>query len=323
VQSLVLFLAIIFAFVPSELRDAESQPAGSDSSLARRDSLEKAITILLPGLEHKAERADSSARSEQLYQVLTVARGYLELGLYAQADYWFERLEALDGEGLFEEAIFHGRLSSLAGKGRLDSLAVLLGAREGALVEEDAQLLVALLVQIGRLGRWGEVESLINQSLPLFGAKPPASVVYLQGRALRRQGRLADAVFHFETQINALKVPDSVHPTFRGARTRFIQGAADCSFLLNDRMRARSHYAQLMEEDDLFYSSWGRFQTAQLDMLGSEYERAAVGFERVAGLGMGLSIEDWSEKLAKHCEAMREHRARAQRAQIGFTGNLP
>ncbi len=308
---LLAFLTLSVATTPHASR-AEGEVAGEtgepDTTLSREDLLTEAVTILLPDLEAKASRIDSVSDVRDLYRTVAVARGYLQLGLYEQADTWYERLSNLDGEGLFSEAVFHGRLSVAAGKGDLDRVHSLLSEQREGIAEPDGELLIRVLDQFADGGHWDRVETLIaGCQEQYFGEKPPAMILLLKGRSLRRQGRLAEAVFHFESLLNDLKVPSALHPSLLEQKDRIVQAAADCSFLLNDRMRARQLYRELLASKDPGYMAWGRFQLAQLDMLANEYEQAEEAFRIVSADTLGLRIGDWAGVLAEHCAAMKSY----------------
>ncbi len=275
---------------------------------ADQDSLDQAITILLPELERKMEGLQDGAEAQDLVGALSIARGYLKLGLNDQAGEWYERLENLEGAELFGDAIFHGRLTMAANSADPDSIATILENYTGTVEDPDPELLVEAFTSVGRSGAWKEVGQLVKSSLALYGDKIPGDLLFLQGRSLRREDRLIEAVYHFERQLNAMKVPDAVHPSLLAQRGRFLRAAADCSFLMNDRLRARGLYQQLIEEGDARQREWGRFQIAQIDMLANDYARAERVFREIASDSLGTLAEVWAESLAEHCMEMRAHR---------------
>jgi tetratricopeptide (TPR) repeat protein len=305
-------LALLLAALPpgaSRVDEAAAEGAGGDETAAKMPpAREQDITILLPLLEAKVSHVDSTADMRDLFRTLAVARGYLQLGLYEDAQGWFEHLAAIDSDSLLTDAIFDGRLASAVGLGSLDSLGLLMDEYGQGLERPDPVVMARALSLVGRGGRWDEAETLVDRALTCYGDRPPAELVYLKGRVLRRQGRLSEAVQHFERQLNAMRVPSAVDSTVVAQRARFIQGAADCSFLLNDRLHARALYGRLLGEDDPWYAAWGRFQLAQLDMLDSAYEEAMTGFIGVAGDSIGARFCDWAQDLAEHCAVMRQYR---------------
>lgn len=303
----LLALCLLFGLLShvNPLRAAGAE--GGDSTASAGDSAEAAITILLPDLADKASSVDSTSGFKDLYRAVTVARGYLQLGLYEEASDWYERLAAVDREGLFADAVFHGRLSVAAGTNDLDQLNELIRNQNGAIEDPDLDLLYGVCQQIAGGGDYAQVISMIESTRDLFGEKPPANILLLEGRALRREGRLVESVYHFERLLNALKVPSSVHPSLVEQKARLIQSAADCSFLMNDRLRARQLYRELLKDEDPVYRAWGRFQLAQLDMLANDYEGAQHGFMQVSADSLDLRIEDWAQTLADHCRVMRNH----------------
>ena len=285
----------------AELPDAVAKATG--------DSLpERAITILLPELEEKATAADGGSGAFDLYRAVSVARGYLQLGLYEEAAGWYERLEGLDTQGLFRESILDGKLTIAASRGDVDSLSVLLARFGGAARETGGDALLRIFARLGNDGHWDLLATLIGDNMALFGDRPPADLLYLKGRALRRGGRLAEAVFHFESQLNALKVPAAVHPSLVEQAPRFLQAAADCSFLINDRLRARQLYQQLLQAKAPGYAAWGLFQIANLNMLSNAYAKAEEDYRAVAADSTGGALQAWAEDLAKHCAGMSAHR---------------
>jgi tetratricopeptide (TPR) repeat protein len=294
----------------SALATPEITPeSGSETSLSsKQDSVEKAITILLPELKTKVSDQGGKIETRDLYRTVSVARGYLELGLFDEAMVWYERLAALDSDNLFADAIYHGHLMIAAGRGDSATLKTLISEMVGSVETPDTELVMSVMDQLSKEGKWHLVQDLIPLCSPLFGDKPVADFVYLQGRAMRHLGQLPEAIFHFERLLNSTKVPDLVHSSILDQKAKFIQGVADCSFLMNDRQRARSHYGSLLQEDDPKYRSWGRFQLAQLDMLDSSYPKAVDGFKQVVSDSLGLRIEEWAEKLIIHCLVMQEYK---------------
>lgn len=314
-------LALLLAALPpgaGHVADAAAENGGATAPPAAEAADETAggtppareqdITILLPLLEAKVSHVDSTADTRDLFRTLAVARGYLQLGLYEDAGNWFEHLANIDRDSLLTDAIFDGRLASAVGLGKLDSLGLLMDEYGQGLERPDPAVMARALSLVGRGGRWDEAETLVDRSLAWYGDRPPAEIVYLKGRVLRRQGRLSEAVQHFERQLNAMRVPSAVDSSVVAQRARFIQGAADCSFLLNDRLHARALYGRLLVEDDPWYAAWGRFQLAQLDMLDSAYEEAMTGFLGVANDSIGARFCDWANDLAEHCAVMRQYR---------------
>lgn len=284
-------------------------PAGPEAGLAfaASDSTDRAITIVLPELEQKVGDLEEGAEPQDLVGALSVARGYLELGLMGEADEWYSRVENLEGAELFGDAIFNGRLAMAASSGDPDSLAGILANYGDQVEEPDGELLASAFTSVGRSGNWRAVGDLIRSSLALYGDKLPGDLLFLEGRVLRRENRLIEAVYHFERQLNAMKVPDAVHPTLLEQRPRFLKAAADCSFLLNDRLRARGLYQQLLSEGNPVQREWGRFQIAQIDMLANDYLHAEKSFRAIAGDSLGTLAELWAGSLANHCRRMRDH----------------
>jgi tetratricopeptide (TPR) repeat protein len=278
-----------------------------DSSAVEENSSDRAITILLTELERKLENVEG-AETQDLVGALSIARGYMQLGLHDVAAAWYERLEDLEGSDLFGDAIFNGRLEMAAGSGDPDSLAAIIQEYGASVDDPDETLLVEAITSVGRNVGWKEVGSLVKASLTLYGDKVPGDLLFMQGRALRRENRLLEAVYHFERQLNAMKVPDAVHPSLLSQRNRFIRAAADCSFLMNDRLRARGFYQQLIEEGDDYHREWGRFQVAQIDMLANDYVGAGRVFREIAADSLGTLAEIWAQSLAEHCQEMRAHR---------------
>jgi hypothetical protein len=304
-SSHALILLIFLALGLGQMPDSSRAELSSANVVATSDSLpERAITILMPELQAKAAGVDSSADAHDLYRTVSVARGYLKLGLYDDAATWYNKLERLDGGGLFAESLLDGKMTIAASSGEIEGVLALMDEYGGRVEKTDGEQLLKAFEQICRNGQWQLVETLISKNMKIFGKKPPADLLYLQGRALRRQNRLAEAVFHFEAQINSLKVPASVHPSLVEQAPRFLQAAADCSFLINDRLRARQLYQQLLKAKDPSYQSWARFQVAQLNMLANAYELAETGYRTVAADSTGWIIEEWAAELAAHCANM-------------------
>lgn len=268
---------------------------------------EHAITILLPELEKRLGKLEGidTASTQDLAGALSVARGYQKLGLYEEASKWYERLEHLNGAELFADAIFNGRLAMAVGSGDADSLRAIILQGGPNVADPDATLLTRAFTEVGRRGDWNQVGELVKTSLSLYGDKVPADLLYLQGRALRRQNRLAEAVLHFERQLNAMKVPDAVHPSVLSQKGRFLRAAADCSFLMNDQLRARGLYQRLAVEGEPNEREWGRFQIAQMDMLANDYPRAERVFRAIAADSLGTLAELWAAPLAQHCAEMQ------------------
>ncbi len=285
---------------------AGSEDAAMDSSVVDEESTDRAITILLPELERKLETIESG-ETQDLVGALSIARGYMQLGLHDEAAAWYDRLEDLEGSNLFGDAIFNGRLEMAVGSGNPDSLESIIREYGSSVEDPDEELLVEAFTSVGRNVGWKEVGRLVKASLALFGDKAPGDLLFLEGRSLRRQNRLLEAVYHFERQLNAMKVPGAVHPSLLDQRSRFVRAAADCSFLMNDRLRARGLYQQLVEEGDPYYREWGRFQIAQIDMLANDYVGAGRVFREIAADSIGTLAEVWAQSLANHCQEMRAH----------------
>lgn len=281
--------------------------AAVDSSAVVEENSDRAITIVLPELERKLENAEPG-ETQDLVGALSIARGYVQLGLHDEAAAWYERLDDLEGSELFGDAIFNGRLEMAVGSGDPDSLESIIRDYGDRVEDPDEELLVEAFTGVGRNVGWKEVGKLVKASLSLYGDKVPGDLLFLQGRSLRRQNRLLEAVYHFERQLNAMKVPDAVHPSLITQRDRFIRAAADCSFLMNDRLRARGFYQQLIEEGDDYHREWGRFQIAQIDMLANDYIGAGRVFREIAADSLGTLAEVWAQSLAEHCQEMRAHR---------------
>ncbi|MCP4548739.1 MAG: hypothetical protein GY835_19955 [bacterium] len=304
-KSFTYLLILVLAIPASLARSEEDQ--GFPTSTGSRDSLERAITILLPQIETKLEGSGEDVTTRDLYRTVSIARGYLELELFDEAGEWFLRLEELDTNNLFSDAIFNGRVAIAAGRGDIDSMQTLIRLKDENVENPDMDQIVAVYTEIGKSGKWELLEEVIANTLPFFGGKPPAMVLYLQGRAMRRQGKLPEAVFHFERMLNRMKIPESVNPDMIASKSMFIQAAADCSFLMNDRNRARRHYSTLIDSEHPEYRSWGVFHIAQLDMLENKYERAEAGFKLIAAEQTGMRIEGWAEQLAAHCAKMQKY----------------
>lgn len=301
-------LAILIAVLLAGGSVAAGPEDEGSAASAEQDSLDQAITILLPELERKMEGLADGAEAQDLVGALSIARGYLKLGLHEQAEAWYERLDNLEGSELFGDAIFHGRLAMAAASADADSIADIIKNHAGNVEDPDPEILVEAFTSVGRSGAWKEVGRLVKSSLSLYGDKVPGDLLFLQGRSLRREDRLIEAVYHFERQLNAMKVPDAVHPSLLAQKGRFLRAAADCSFLMNDRLRARGLYQQLIEEGDAQQSEWGRFQIAQIDMLANDYTRAERVFREIASDSLGTLAELWAASLAEHCREMRAHR---------------
>lgn len=304
-QALLFILTLMLLLGGSVSAGTEENAFGSASSA--RDSSDRTITILLPELERRASNLDENAETQDLVGALSVARGYLELGLHAEASEWYERVENLDGTGLFGAALFHGRLTMAAQSGDADSLEAIITTYGDQVENPDVELLVSALTNVGRAGSWEDVDRLAKSSMALFGEQAPSELVYLQGRALRRQGQLVEAIYHFERQLNAMKVPAAVHPSLLEQKGRFLRAAADCSFLMNDRLRARGLYQRLIKDGDAGQREWGQFQVAQLDMLANDYQRAEATFRALAFDTLGTLAEAWAGALAEHCLEMRAY----------------
>jgi len=273
------------------------------------DSIARAITILLPELEARVGQLAGDADSQDMAAVLSVARGYQELGLYDQATAWYERLENLEDAGLFADTIFNGRIEMAMRDTSSEALATVIANYAENVAEPDATLLSRALTGVGRRGDWEEVGHLLEASLPLYKELVPADLLYLQGRVYRRENRLGEAVAHFERLLAAMQEPAAVHPTLLMQRGRFLRGAGDCSFLMNDLLRARGFYQSLVAEGDPVEQEWGRFQIAQMDMLASDYALAESSFRRIAADSLGTLAEGWAASLAAHCAAMSAQRA--------------
>ncbi len=301
-----LMLASTLAATPRATAPAASPPAVGN---AGGDSIARAITILLPELEARVGHLDGSAGSQDMAAMLSVARGYKELGLYDRATAWYERLENLEDAELFADAIFNGRLEIAMRDASSEALSAVIANYSDHVAEPDATLLSRALTAVGRRGDWEAVGRLLEASLPLYRELVPADLVYLQGRVYRRENRLSEAVAHFERQLTAMQEPAAVHPTLLAQRGRFLRGAADCSFLMNDQLRARDFYERLIAEGDVHEQEWGRFQIAQIDMLANDYARAERSFRQIAADSLGTLPELWAASLAEHCVAMGAQRA--------------
>ncbi len=286
---------------------AGPEDAAFDSSTVGDDASDRAITILLPELERRLDKVEDDVDTQDLVGALSIARGYMQLGLHDKAAEWYERLEDLEGSELFGDAIFNGRLEMAVGSGDPDSLESIIMEYGESVDSPDEALLVEAFTGVGRNVGWKEVGRLVLASLSLYGDKVPGDLLFLQGRTLRRENRLLEAVYHFERQLNAMKVPDSVHPSLLKQRSRFIRAAADCSFLMNDRLRARGLYNELIDEGDDYHQEWGRFQIAQIDMLANDYVGAGRIFREIAADTLGTLAEIWAQPLADHCQEMRAH----------------
>lgn len=284
-------------------------PVAATAMAAGADSIARAITILLPELEARVGQLQGRVDSQDMAAVLSVARGYQELGLHDQATAWYERLENLEDADLFADAIFNGRLELAMHEADNAALAAVIANYSERVAEPDATLLARALTGVGRRGDWEEVGRLLEASLALYADQVPADLVYLQGRVYRRENRLGEAVAHFERQLAAMDAPGAVHPTLLAQRGRFLRGAADCAFLMNDQLRARGFYQRLILEGEREEQEWGHFQIAQMDMLASDYAQAESSFRRIAADSLGTLAEGWAASLAEHCAAMNAQHA--------------
>jgi tetratricopeptide (TPR) repeat protein len=314
----VLVLGSAIAAQPRSATPTDT-PAAAVAAATRADagadSIARAITILLPQLEAKVGQLAGSVNTQDMAAVLSVARGYQELGLHEQATAWYERLENLEDRDLFADAIFNGRLELAMTEASDAALASVIANYAEHVAEPDATLLARALTGVGRRGSWEEAGRLLEASLALYRDQVPADLLYLQGRVDRRENRLGEAVDHFERQLAAMAEPGAVHPTLLEQRGRFLRGAADCAFLMNDQLRARGLYQRLAVEGDAVEQEWGHFQLAQIDMLASDYAQAEHSFRRIAADSLGTLAELWAASLAEHCAAMS-----AQRSTLATAG---
>lgn len=321
---LVLLALILGAILAEGPRPLATASAAADQSDAQRDSSERAITILLPELAARLDAAAAAGDSQDIGGVLSVARGYQELGLADAATAWYERLENLNGASFFADAMFHGRFElALQGASSSEALSLLIDSYAEQIADPDATLLTRAFTGVGRRGDWAAAGRLVERSLALYTGPVPADLLYLQGRALRRENRLGEALMHFEQQLAALAAPETVHPTLIAQRPRFLRAAADCAFLMNDQLRARGLYSQLVfdEEADPEQRQWGRFQLAQMDMLANAYAEAEISFRGIAADSLGTLAGQWAVSLAEHCAAMKIKTAShpALNASLGAT----
>lgn len=303
--ALALLLGALLAEGP---RPPAAAVAAGETGEASADSSERAITILLPELAARLDAAAAAGDSQDIGSVLSVARGYQELGLASDATAWYERLENLNGASFFADAIFHGRFElAMQGENSGEALALLLDSYGDQIADPDATLLARAFTGVGRQGDWAAAGRLVERSLALYTGPVPADLLYLQGRVLRRENRLSEALMHFEQQLAALAQPETVHPTLIAQRPRFLRAAADCAFLMNDQLRARGLYSQLVfdEEADDEQRQWGRFQLAQMDMLDNAYAEAELSFRRIVTDSLGTLAGQWAVALAEHCAAMK------------------
>jgi tetratricopeptide (TPR) repeat protein len=303
---LALLLGGALAAGPREMPPAT---AAAGAAAADGDSVAHAITILLPELEARLGKLAGVAATQDKVAVLSVARGYQELGLYDQATAWYERLENLEDTDLFADAIFNGRIEMAMRDESGAALAAVIANYSANVAEPDATLLSRAFTAVGRRGNWEEAGRLLEASLALYPDRVPADLLLLKGRVLRRENRLSEAVVHFEALLDAMGVPEAVHPTVLAQRGRFLRAAADCSFLMNDQLRARNFYQRLIEAGDPEQQEWGSFQIAQMDMLANDYALAETDFRRIAADSLGTLAEQWSAALAEHCAAMAAQRA--------------
>jgi hypothetical protein len=319
---LILPALVLGSALAAGPRTAVPAAGPAAATAAGADSIARAITILLPELEARVGQLHGSVDSQDMAAVLSVARGYQELGLHDQATAWYERLENLEDADLFADAIFNGRLELAMREADNAALAAVIANYSERVAEPDATLLARALTGVGRRGDWEEVGRLLEASLALYADQVPADLVYLQGRVYRRENRLGEAVAHFERQLAAMAAPDAVHPTLLAQRSRFLRGAADCAFLMNDQLRARGFYQQLILEGEREEQEWGHFQIAQMDMLASDYAQAESSFRRIAADSLGTPAERWAASLAEHCAAMNAQRvtfaAAGASSPVGF-----
>ncbi|MBM4118459.1 hypothetical protein FJ251_12135 [bacterium] len=307
---LVLFaLALVLGAILAEgPRPPATASAAADQRDAQRDSSERAITILLPELAARLDAAAAAGDSQDIGGVLSVARGYQELGLAEAATAWYERLENLNGASFFADAIFHGRFElALQGASSSEALSLLIDSYAEQIADPDATLLTRAFTGVGRRGDWAAAGRLVERSLALYAGPVPADLLYLQGRVLRRENRLAEALMHFEQQLAALAAPETVHPTLIAQRPRFLRAAADCAFLMNDQLRARGLYSQLVFDDeaDPEQRQWARFQLAQMDMLANAYAEAEISFRGIVADSLGTPAGQFFVFIAEHCAAMK------------------
>ncbi|MDP6418813.1 MAG: hypothetical protein QF492_03815 [Candidatus Krumholzibacteria bacterium] len=301
--------------------------------LASASSLDKATVqeadslarVLEPALERMSlrlavidELPSEDASMEDLYALLAISRSYSELQLFKEAGEWFTHLENQDRESLFSSAVSNGRLACALGLREDDQVKkILLSGHEADLDDELIGESLALLFE-------RDQQKVCLDILDIYSRKDvktqgPAYLLQ-RGRILRNSGHLAEASFHYESLLNALKVPGSLAKGVAAHTDDFLQGAADCAFLMNERLRARRHYGDLLGINSTHHA-WARFQLAQLDMLDNGYGKAESAFESLEPEELNKETHDWASLLQKHSGSLKvydkelpDHSPRGSRA---------
>ncbi len=256
--------------------------------------------------ERRVERSEPLSHEEG-FRLLTMARSYLAFGLFDVSERWFLRLGQGDVDGFYEEPVFNGLLSCALGRGDWERAEELLSVDSSRIVELDENSVLRLIRHMVDEERHGAALGMINGICLDHRERATSNLVLYKGLLLRSMDRLVDASFHYEALLNAMKMPGSLHPSVVAVEHEIRQGAADCAFLLNDRLRARRHYRSLSTCVHTEQRNWARFQLAQLDMLDNGYEEAAEVFASLGPDSIPEPMSAWAVYLCEHASTMKIH----------------
>jgi len=298
----VIRIAILLAI----LLGGPLKPAAVPFRALPMDSLESEAAFFQSRLAASEKTlAPKPLSVEDRFRLLTLARSYQAQGLYEISESWFRKLGEYDPGHDYEDAVFNGMLQCALCRGDWDRAERMLGLdnRRGIELDESSVLrLVGHLKSEKRRARALEILDGIFAEPALNGT---ARLMLAKGTLLRESGRLQEAADFYENILNRMKVADSVHTTILAREDEIRRAAADCAFLLNDRLHARSYYALLEGSSRSDIRNWARFQLAQLDMLDNGYRQAESVFASFGPDSLSSSMSAWAVYLREHARKMQ------------------